>query len=484
MTGSLHVVDEYALSPMQQGMLSQTLEAPAGGVYSIVVSYRLHGPLDTARFAEAWRRVIAHHPILRTSFEWQGRIDAVQVVHEQATLDVHEEDWRPFPAETQAARLTRFLEDDQRRGFDLRRAPLLRMALFALADGVHEFVLTHHHLLMDGSCKPLLFAQVFAAYEALVAGRPVVLEPARPFREFVDWIRAQPLDEAEAFWRGEMQGFAGPTTPWTRDATPTVPVREYEEHRVRLDAGASNALRLWARRQRLTLNSLVTGAWALVLAAGSGSDDVVFGATLNGRPADLDGVDAMLGLFINTIPVRVRVNRDAAAAAWLRALQGQQAEARERGLAPLGAIMRWSGLGAGRPLFESLLVFENNAGYGAGDERYGDIVIAAVTPVIRNSLPMTLRCVPDKEIELHVLYDAGRFSRARVAAVAAQTTAALHAMTELGDRPVAMLLERLDALEAAHQTESARAYDAHRRDALRSLRQTGPRRAANPEEHP
>src|SRR5687767_6305493 len=194
MTGSLHVVDEYALSPMQQGMLSQTLEAPAGGVYSIVVSYRLHGPLDTARFAEAWRRVVAHHPVLRTSFEWQGRTDAVQVVHDQVALEVHEEDWRALPPGTQAERLTRFLDDDQRRGFDVRRAPLLRIALFALGDGVHEFVLTHHHLLMDGSCKPLLFAQVFAAYEALVAGRPVALEPARPFREFVEWMRAQPLD--------------------------------------------------------------------------------------------------------------------------------------------------------------------------------------------------------------------------------------------------------------------------------------------------
>ena len=484
MTGSLHVVDEYALSPMQQGMLSQTLEAPAGGVYSIVVSYRLHGPLDTSRFAEAWRHVIAHHPILRTSFEWQGRAEAVQVVHERATLEVHEENWRSLPAETQRARLAHFLEADQRRGFDVRRAPLVRIALFALADGVHEFVLTHHHLLMDGSCKPLLFAQVFAAYEALAAGEPAALEPARPFREFVEWMRAQPLDDAETFWRGEMKGVNGPTPLWSGDATPPIPVRDYEEHRVRLDAAASDALRLWARRQRLTLNTAVTGAWALVLAAGCGSDDVVFGATLNGRPADLDGVDAMLGLFINSIPVRVRVNREATAAVWLRAVQTGQAEAREHGLAPLGSIMRWSGLGAGRPLFESLLVFENNAGYGAGHERYGDIVIAAVTPVIRNSLPLTLRCVPDKEIELHVLYDARRFGRARVAAVGAQAMAALNAMPGLEERPIAALLEHIGTLEAAHQAESARAYDAHRRDALRSLRQTGRARAANPEEHP
>ena len=482
MTGSLHVVDEYALSPMQQGMLSQTLEAPAGGVYSIVVSYRLHGPLDAARFAEAWRRIIAHHPILRTSFDWQGRAGAVQVVHDQAALDVHEEDWRGVAASAQAERLARFLDEDQQRGFDVRRAPLLRVALFRLGDDVHEFVLTHHHLLMDGSCKPLLFAQVFAAYEALLAGRPVVLEPARPFREFVEWMRAQPLDAAETFWRGEMQG-ATPTALWPGDAPPAAPAREYEEHRVRLDAVASDALRLWARRQRITLNTAVTGAWALTLAAGSGSDDVVFGATLNGRPAELDGIDAMLGLFINSIPVRVRVHRQLTAAAWLRTVQSGQVEAREHGLAPLGAIMRWSGLGAGRPLFESLLVFENNAGYGAGHERYGEIVIASVTPVIRNSLPLTLRCVPDREIELHLLYDTRRFNPARVAAVAAQVEAALTALPELDDQPVAALRERVTALEAAHQAASVRAYETHRRDALRSLRQTGPRRAANPEGH-
>ena len=118
-------------------------------------------------------------------------------------------------------------------------------------------------------------------------------------------------------------------------------------------------------------------------------------------------------------------------------------------------------------------MFENNAGYGGGHERYGDIVIASVTPVIRNSLPLTLRCVPDREIELHVLYEARRFGAARVATVAAQVASGLNALPELDDWPVAVLLERLATLEAVHQAASARAYETHRRDALRSLRHTG-----------
>jgi non-ribosomal peptide synthetase component F len=196
----------------------------------------------------------------------------------------------------------------------------------------------------------------------------------------------------------------------------------------------------------------------------------VFGAIVNGRPAELDGIDSMLGLFITTVPVCARIDPGAGAAAWLRALQTGQAEAREHVLAPLGAITRWSGMGGGRALFESVLVFENNAGYGAGAERYGDITIEAVTPVIRNSLPLTLRCVPGAELELHLLYDTRRFDPGLMELAGAQLCATLAALPETGDAPLSSLLERLAALETSHAERAARAYEASRHDALRSLR--------------
>ena len=471
-----HAVDEYALTPMQQGMLSQTLAAPGEGVYSIVVSYRLRGPLDTASFVEAWRRVVAHHPVLRTSFDWLGRAGAVQVVHDQVSLEVTREDWRGESGLPE--RLQTFLDADRRRGFDLSRAPLLRIALLHTADDDHEFVLTHHHLLMDGSCKPLLFSQVFDAYAALRAGRPVTLPPARPFRAFVDWMRAQPLEDAEAFWREELRGMA-PTPLWPDRGPAVAPARDYDEHHARLDTAATEALRLWARRQRLTLNTLVTGAWGLLLASSSRATDVTFGAIVNGRPADLDGIESMLGLFITTLPVRVRVETGSAAAAWLRTLQAGQADAREHASAPLAATTRWSGLGGGQALFESVLVFENNAGYGAGAERYGDITIDDVTPIIRNSLPLTLRCVPGRELELHLLYETRRFDRGLVELLGAQLAATLAALPEHGDGPVSGLVDRLGALEAAHAERAARAYEASRHDALRSLRRES-RRGGGP----
>jgi hypothetical protein len=468
MTTSIRAVDEYPLTPMQQGMLSQTLAAPGEGVYSIVVSYRLRGPLRPAVFAEAWRRVVAHHPVLRTSFEWLARPQAAQVVHERVALEVVEQDWRGEPGA--ADRLRAFLEADRRRGFDVSQAPLLRVALIRTADDVYEFVLTHHHLLMDGSCKPLLFGQVFDTYAALCEGRQAALPPARPFREFVDWMRAQRLDDSEAFWRGELRGVTQPTRLWPGQEPAVAPSPDYHEHHARLDEDATGTLRQWARRQRLTLNTLVTGAWALLLASAGQTPDVVFGAIVNARPPDLDGIDSMLGLFIATVPVRVRVEPDAATAAWLRALQAAQADAREHALAPLAAIARWSGVSGGQALFDSVLVFENNAGYGAGPERYGDITIEAVTPVIRNSLPLTLRCVPGAALELHLLYETRRFDRAVIERAGAHLCETLTAVPECGDVPLSSLLARLAALDTSHAERAARAYEASRHDALRSLR--------------
>jgi hypothetical protein len=320
----------------------------------------------------------------------------VQVVHRHARLMVAQHDWRARSLAWRETELGTFLKSEGRRGFTLTTPPLLRLTLIRWDDDTYRMVLAHHHLLLDGWCKPALFRELFDTYEAHLCDHRPDLPPVRPYRDYILWLQQQDLAKAEAFWRTELAGFRGPTRLTLcplRQGTPP-PADDYMEHHVELTEAVTSTLRSLVRAERVTLNSLVQGLWGIVLSGYGGGTDVVFGATVSGRPAALNGADSMLGLFINTLPVRLRVPAGQALFPWLRDLQARQMEAREFDYTPLVEIQRWSELPKGEPLFETILVFENNVGYGCGWERYGTVEIGDVRPVIRNSFPLTVRVVP------------------------------------------------------------------------------------------
>ena len=217
----------------------------------------------------------------------------------------------------------------------LEQAPLLRIVLVHWDLERWQFVLVHHHLLMDGWCRAQLFEELFACYRARLAGQTAQLAPALPYRLFIDWLQAQDLAETESYWRRTLADFRVPT-PLHGDLSASDP-GEVLEYRFELDADSSAALGAELRRRRLTLSTLVSGAWALWLAAQAQSDDVVFGATIAGRPATLPEAEQIVGLFINTLAVRARIERSSSFGAWLEALQVAQAESREYEQTPL----RW-----------------------------------------------------------------------------------------------------------------------------------------------
>ncbi len=181
----------------------------------------------------------------------------------------------------------------------------------------------------------------------------------RPYRDYIGWLRSQDLDAAEAFWRERLSGLDAPT-PLTIDRPPAdEPSHEHDEVRLVLAPETTAALQALGRTHQVTLNTVAQAAWALVLGRYSGLDDVVFGATVAGRPPELAGVESMVGLFINTLPVRVRIPARQSVLGWLRALQEQQSEARQYEHTPLADLQGWSDLRRGEALFESVLVFDN-----------------------------------------------------------------------------------------------------------------------------
>ncbi|HSL69272.1 MAG TPA: AMP-binding protein, partial [Longimicrobiales bacterium] len=205
---------------------------------------------------------------------------------------------------------------------------------------------------------PLLLQEVFAFYEAGCRGETLKLEQPRPFRDYIVWLKQQDMSRAEAYWRQALAGF---TTPTRLSLARTAANGEsgYGEEQVRLSAEQSEQVQRFAREQQVTVNTVVQGAWALLLSRYSGEEEVLFGATVSGRPAELAGVEQMVGLFINSLPVRVRVSGEAQVGPWLRALQSQVMELRQYEYSPLVEVQGWSDVKRGQNLFETLVVFED-----------------------------------------------------------------------------------------------------------------------------
>ncbi|HEX6288935.1 MAG TPA: amino acid adenylation domain-containing protein, partial [Herpetosiphonaceae bacterium] len=442
---------------LQQGMLYHTLYEAGTGVYVEQLVSTLRGGLDRAAFMAAWAQVVERHAVLRTRFVWAGLAEPVQVVHQRAEVPWHLDDWRALPPTEREARFAAFLAADRRHGFTLTDVPLMRLALFQVADDAHYFVWTVHHLLIDGWSLPLVLNEVFAAYEAAVQGRAWSRPLPRPYRDYIAWLQQQDVAQAERFWRAFLADFSAPTPLGVdRLITTEKAAAGYARERLRISESTTEALNELARQQGLTLNTVVQGAWALLLSRYSGTPDVVFGATVAGRPPELTGVERMVGLFINTLPVRVQVAPDAALGDWLKQVQAQQAELRQYEHTSLVQIQSWSEVPRGQPLFESILVFENYPAISAAAE--GDQQSLTMTDrrgVEQSNYPLTIAVGPHRELEFVISYDCQRFEAATIKRLLGHlsvllTSMALNPAQQLAELPLLTEAEQrlLDAWNA------------------------------------
>ena len=418
------LADVYPLSPLQRGMHFHALLDPDTGIYLSQVAATLVGDLDGAALRRAWETVVARHPALRTCFAWEVGDEPFQIVVRRVAIPWQELDWSGLPAGEVAERWARLLAADAERGFDLARAPLLRFTLVRTAPDRHLFAWCVHHLLVDGWSQARIFAEVFGLYLAAGRGEDLALEPAPPYRDYIEWLHGQDLAAAEAYWRGELRGFRAPTPlALCRPAAATVPAGAAlpVERERRLGGALTADLAGLARRGDLTLNTILLGLWGLLLSRTSGEPEVVFGAAVAGRPADIPGVAAAVGLFLNTLPVRLAAPAEAELLGWLQALQARQVEARRFEHSPLVEVQGWSEVPRGQPLFESLLVYENYplpallapaaaAGRPAGSE----LEMHDLRSRDRVNYALRLEILPGESLLLRLTFDPGRFAAAAV----------------------------------------------------------------------
>ncbi|CAD5274525.1 MULTISPECIES: non-ribosomal peptide synthetase [Halomonadaceae] len=388
------LADIYPLSPLQQGMLFHSLYDDQGVAYLNQLQVEI-SHLDVERFRRAWQNVLVRHEILRSGFlEPAGT--PLQWVARTVELPWFEADWRER-ADLSAA--LEKLADEQRAPFDLTAPPLMRLALVKIADTRHCFIWTRHHLLLDGWSTSQLMGEVLRCY----AGETLPPTEGR-YRDYIEWLQRRDADASEAYWRDQLQHLDAPThlvsaMPKSHEAQVG-----HQEITLSLDSTTTQRLENFAKAAHVTLNTLMQGAWSLLVARYTGQDSICFGATVAGRPAELPAAEQLIGPFINTLPVIVSLDPTLRVDKWLRQLQEQNLASREHEHTPLYDIQRWAGQG-GQSLFDSLLVFENYPVDAALDQNLpGELAFGEVANREQTNYPVTLVIFQKETLELCCSY--------------------------------------------------------------------------------
>ncbi|MEW9547326.1 amino acid adenylation domain-containing protein [Nonomuraea sp. NPDC050783] len=432
------IKDVWPLTPLQEGLLFHALhgeDGPRAGhtpytvhtPYIVHTTVRLRGPLDAAALRAAAERLLARHDPLRAAFRHRRNGQPVQVIAARAALRWHEED---LTGGDPAAGLREIVERDRRTPFDLAAPPLLRFTLVKEAPDRHLLLVANHHLVLDGWSLHLALRELFELYEG--AEPP----PAPPVKDYLAWLAARDGAAARAAWRDHLDGLAEPTllAPGLASGGDAGPVREVVAE---LPAELTARLAELARASRATLSMVVQTAWALVLGTLTGRDDVVFGTTVSGRPPELPGADRMIGLFINTLPVRVRLRAAEPVTAHLARLRDVHARLADHQHLGLAEIQAAAGRGE---LFDTLVLFENQPSLAAGP------LVEGVEERDATHYPITVCARPGERLRLELACREGAVSAAEAERAAYRLVRALERMADASDRPIG-LIDLLDERE-------------------------------------
>ncbi|WP_433234970.1 amino acid adenylation domain-containing protein [Actinomadura nitritigenes] len=430
------IEDAYPVSPMQHGMLFHTLLAPSSGVYFEHTVLTFEGSMDPGVLQAAFQHLVDRHPILRTAVRHHDQVTPLQLVATRATMPFAFHDWTGLAQEQHDAKLAEFLADDRAGGIDLTRPPMARLALIRHEEARHTLVLAEHHLLMDGWSLPILIDELQTTYAALANGKPPVLRTRRPYRDYIDWLADQNPEDGLEFWRSQLAGFTAPT-PLATD--PPGSGGHMTLHR-ELTTEATQRLTDLARSHRLTPNTLIRGAFALLISRHTGSDDICYGATVSGRPDTLPGVEHMLGVFINTLPVRLRLPSDATLLDFLRQVQEQQIQQQSHQHVPLTSIRTVSRLAPNVPLFDTNLVVHNYPRNDAGRARTEDASGPRLCGIFgdpADHYPLSVMADVGHRLRLTFSFDGSQHAAETVERLAAHLIGLLENMEDDLHRPIA-----------------------------------------------
>lgn len=405
----------YPLAPAQQGILFHSVYDPSSHDYFGQLGFTFHEALEVPAFEKAWKRLVERHAVLRTFFIWEGLKEPVQVVRETVDVVIEQLDWRTVPITEQQSRLDSFLKADQGRGLDLGRAPLMRLTLVRFQENEYRFIWSHHHILLDGWSAPIVLNELLELYVGYRDGKELRLDTPRPYRDYIVWLSKQDLKKAENHWRTLLADFQDPVALGIekrvqRENNPQQSPAPAGDQVVEVSGELLNRLQELGRKQHVTLNTIVQGAWAILLNAYSGKADLVYGATVSGRPADLEGADGIVGLFINTLPVRLKMDAEDSVLDLLQKVQEQQVEMRQYEYSRLVDIQAWSNIRGRVSLFDTIFVFENYPVRKISDETNGALKVGDLTFHQKTNYSLTVAAGLSDKLTLRALYSTEKYA--------------------------------------------------------------------------
>uniref|UniRef100_A0AAU2V5U8 Amino acid adenylation domain-containing protein n=1 Tax=Streptomyces sp. NBC_00003 TaxID=2903608 RepID=A0AAU2V5U8_9ACTN len=414
------LADVWPLTALQSGLLFQSLlnDDDAIDAYQMQIAFHIGGTVDPARMRAAGQALLDRYPNLRTAFVHDADGNQVQIVVDDIDVPWQEIDLSHLPEEERTAAFERFLAEDHHRHFDPVRPPLLRFALLVMGPDKAELVLTAHHVLFDGWSFPIIMTDLLRLYGS--GGDGAVLPRTRGYRDFLVWLSQQDHEETARTWARELAGMDEPTLVAPVTARPGDDVDDSAAGQVDVVLPMDEARLLNRRASELgiTVNTLLQGAWAILIGELTGRQDVLFGATVSGRPPAVTDVDSMVGLFINTLPVRASYGPGDTLAGMLQNLQKRQAALLDHHHYGLAEIHRATGLST---LFDTLVVFES---YPVDQEGLSDantaggISFTGIRPFSGTHYPLTLMADADPYLRLQLQYKESVFDRATVESLA------------------------------------------------------------------
>ncbi|MCS7481004.1 amino acid adenylation domain-containing protein [Umezawaea endophytica] len=437
--GAGGVDDVLPLSALQKGLLFQAeYDKQGSDVYTLQAVVDVEGPLDVAAFRAAAEALVQRHPALRASFRSRPAGDAVQVIRSSVALPWQEVDLTGMADEDAASELVRLTDADWAHRFDMTEPPLVRFTVVRLGDERFRLLWAVHHILVDGWSMPIFARELFTlcANGADVSALP----PVAPYRDYLAWLGAQDVDAARTAWTTAFDGFteAAKLGPAERDRVSDVP----ESFVVDLPEDVTHRLSSWARARGLTLNTVMQGCWAVLLGRLTGKRDVAFGAVSSGRPAELPGMESMVGLFLNTLPVRVRLDPKTSLADLLARLQEDQFDLAPHHHLGLAEVQQSVGIGE---LFDTVVSFHN---YPHDVDDLSDLIpgvrVLGADGRLVAEYPFGLMVYPGKRLRLLAQYRSDSFDQAAVESVVDRFRRLLTSLVTEPDVP----LSRLDLLAA------------------------------------
>ncbi|PNK03160.1 non-ribosomal peptide synthetase, partial [Cylindrospermopsis raciborskii S14] len=400
-SGITDLQDIYPLAPVQEGIIFHANYEIEKDIYLQQVTGQITGDLNVEIFKSAWENCINHYSILRTSYIWESLPRPLARVHSTVNLPFVYQDW--CGTDDWEQKWSDLLMEDRQQGFSMERPPLMRLILVKTDKAKWRFCWTHHHVLIDGWSLPLVFQHVISFYQAEQKHQFLKWPPVPNYRDFIVWLNQKPIQQAEVFWRDQLAGLDS-VTKIGLTSDPLDNGADYQVLQTTLQPEVYAQLKNYANKHLVTVSTLINAAWAILISKYSGSNEVIFGVTVSGRPTELSGFEQMVGLFINTLPLRLKFQPDKPVATWLKEVSDRILAISEHSYSSLVDIQGWSNINRGESLFESIVVYEN---YPVGEKirnHNDDLIISDVESLEKNHYPITLYALPGEDLTLKIAF--------------------------------------------------------------------------------